>query len=636
LGSIRSSKDVLPPAAPEIGRAGVVYWCAVAAIAALGLYLRREALWAGFVGDDYAQLGMLDGQYPLPRAPYNLFSFSDGTASEGFRLMRAGFYPWWVDPGLRLTMLRPLASLMIALDHRLFGSDAFLFHLHSAAWWFVMLGTIAAFFRKLFPLPVALVAFGLLALDEAHLIALTWICNRCAFVSIAFSVLALGAYVAHRRSGSTRWPLVAVLFFFVAFGFGEYSVGLLAYLAAYEVCEGTGTPRERLRAVAPMLVPALVFFVARSILGATVLRSGAYVDPIREPLDYLQAVLFRVPVFVGDLLIALHSDFWMFVPPFVFKLVTAGVVPLNWVRDVQPWRLVQSGIGVGACVLLYVFYRHTLRGEQNRTARWLLFGSILGLVPMCASYPSSRLLLFSLIGFTPLVATFVVRGTSALFTAFHDNRARAIALAAGPLAVGAFHVVVPVALQRLELPEFVDGTRRVREAILAMPVDDAEFPKQDLMLLTSIDGASSMYVPLTRLRYGKSAPHTCLPFSFLISPYELERTGVNAFTVRFGNEDSLLGTANEQILRSPRHPFHQSDVVDLGAFRVTILGTYRERPQYLRVEFDRPLDDPSLLFMALTPDGYRRFFMPPVGGKVLILPAALPDVRKAPPARRSS
>src|SRR4051812_48963639 len=175
------------------------YWAAVGALMVVGLYVRREALWAGFVADDYAQLGMLDGTYPVARAPYNLFSFSDGSASEGWRLIRAGFYPWWADPQVRLTMFRPLASLMIMLDHRLFGNDAFLFHVHSAVWWFVMLGTIAIFFRKMLPLPEALVAFALLVFDEAQTFALSWICNRAVFVSIAFSVPALHRYVLHRR-----------------------------------------------------------------------------------------------------------------------------------------------------------------------------------------------------------------------------------------------------------------------------------------------------------------------------------------------------------------------------------------------------------------------------------------------------
>jgi len=591
---------------------------------AFGLYLRREALWAGFVADDYAQLGMLDGDYPVPRAPYNLFSFSDGTTSEGFRLIRAGFYPWWADPQVRLSMLRPLASLMMALDHRLFGSDAFLFHLHSAAWWFLMLGVTAAFFRKMLPPAVALIAFALLALDEAHAIALTWICNRAAFVSVAFTVAALYRYVEHRRSGKSGVSFSAIALCVVAFGFGEYSISLLAYLFAFELIESKTPWVERLRALAPMVAPAFLFLCVRSLVGATVQRSGVYVDPIGEPVAFLKAVFVRVPVFMGDLALALPSEYWTFGMPWSFAWATIGWIPVRWVHDPEPWRMVQFCIGLGATALVAIVARYTLRKHAPPNVVWLLVGSILSLVPVCGSYPSSRLLLTSLLGFTPLVAAFIVKGVGVLRREFRKRTFYALAAGSAAVFVGTYQVVMSIFWQRLALVEMLDGSLRVRDAILHMKVDDAAFPNQDLVLLTALEADTSMYLPLTRLRYGKTPPHSCLYLSYLIAPYDLERVAPNAFTIRFKGTDALLGTAAEQLLRSPHHPFHRNDVIDVGRWRMTVLGLFEDKPQYLRVEFDRPLEDPSLLFMALAPEGYRRVYLPPVGQKLEILPAALP------------
>jgi hypothetical protein len=617
-------------------RNAVVYWVAIAALMALGLYVRREALWAGFVADDYAQLAMLDGTYPLARAPYNLFSFSDGTTSEGFRLIRAGFYPWWADPQVRLVMLRPLASLMIALDHRLFGNDAFLFHLHSAAWWFVMLGVIAAFFRKMLSPAVALVAFALLAFDEAHSGALTWICNRAAFISIAFSIAALYRYVEHRRAGRSTWPVAALVLYAIAFGFGEYAICLVAYFLAYELCESHGPFKARLRAVAPMLAPAIVFLCVRGVVGATVRRSGVYVDPIGEPVEFFKAVATRLPVFVGDLALAVPSAYWTFGMPWTYAWASLGWVPVRWVHDPEPWRMVQFCIGLGGTALLALVAHYTLRRRPTPNVGWLLVGSLLSLVPVCGSYPSSRLLLASLPGFTPLVAAFVVKGAEALR---HQLRKRPFyALTAGAAAVGVatYQIVMSIFWQRVELTGMLDGSTRVREAILHMPVDDAAFPNQDLVLLTSLEGATSMYLPLTRLRYGKSAPRSCLFLSYLIAPYDLVRLNTSSFTIRFRGTDALLGTASEQLLRSPHHPFHKNDIIDVGRWRITVLDLYEDKPQYLRIDFDRPLEAPSLLFMALTPDGYRPVYLPPVGEKLVILPAALPKLPEGPPAGHSS
>lgn len=603
---------------------------------ALALFVRREALWAGFVADDYAQLGMLDGTYPVPREPYNLFSFSDGTPAEGYRLMRAGFYPWWADPEVRLVMLRPLASLMTALDHRLFGSNAFLFHVHSVVWWFAMLGVIAAFFRKMLPASVALIAFALLAVNQSHSFALTWICNRAAFVSIAFSVAALWLYVEHRRAGRSGWPIAAIALYAIAFGFGEYAICLLAYLFAFELLETRGTWKERLRAVVPMLVPAVVFLVARGIVGATVRRSGVYIDPLGEPLEFAKAVAIRVPVFIADLALTIRSEYWTFGFPWGYQMWAVGWTPKSWINDPAPWRAILFGIGLGATALVALVAYYTLRRNAPANVAWLLLGGLLALVPVCGSYPSSRLLLATLLGFMPLVAAFVVKGARAFRDGIRRRPAYALAAGAGAAGIFSYQVVMSVLWQRFELAGMLDGTTRIREAILSLPVDDVAFQKQDLVLLTALEGATSMYLPLTRLRYGKTAPHASMYLSYLTAPYELLRTASNAFTVRFRDSDALLRMASEQLLRSPRYPFHENDVVDVGWWRVTILDLLENAPQYLRVEFDRSLDDPSLLFMALTPDGYRPVYMPPVGEKLTILPAMLPKLSKPASAGHSS
>jgi hypothetical protein len=98
----------------------------------------------------------------------------------------------------------------------------------------------------------------------------------------------------------------------------------------------------------------------------------------------------------------------------------------------------------------------------------------------------------------------------------------------------------------------------------------------------------------------------------------------------------MLATASEQLLRSPHHPFQQGDTVDVGRWHLTVLGVLEGKPQYLRIDFDRRLEDPSLIFMALTPDGYRRVGLPEIGEKMVILPAAVPNIAPNPPAGHSS
>jgi hypothetical protein len=607
-------------------RARRLYPYVIAGWMVFGLFMRREALTTGFLADDYAQLGMLDGTFPLPRAAYDLFMFSNGTAAEGQHLIDAGYYPWWATPTLRLAMLRPLASLMTALDHRLFGVNAVAFHLHSAFWWFLMLAMIAALYRQLLPLPNALVAFALLICDESHSVALSWTCNRSVFVSTCFSLAMLQCYIYYRRGRGGIWLALAVLAFTIALGFGEYAACMLGYVFAYELVVGSGPRLQRLRAASAVLAPALVYFIVRGWLGTTIRGSGVYVDPLTEPVDFMRAVFTRIPVLIGDLVLAVRADYYTFGGPYMQQWFRHGWVPERWVHDADPWRVIQVSLGVVASALLIVLVRFSLRGERYIHARWLLLGGLVALVPVCGSFPSSRLSLVAQIGFAPLVAAFLVNSVAKLRV---GASLRTMAVASLAIAFAAYHVVVPLGEVRAESVGLRDFTVFVRAAVLELGVDEDSLPSRDLILLNAPEGGTSMYLPMTRALYGRKPPRSCLYLSHVNAPYRLLRTAPNAFTITFHGTHSFLETAPEQLLHSPRAPFHRGDRVHAGPLTVTILDLFEGRPQRIQVELDRPLEDPSLLFMLPTADGFQVFKLPNIGESVWVPPPVLPRVDSA-------
>ena len=203
-------------------------------IAAAAVYVRRELLDCGFIADDYAQLGMLDGTYPLRRGAYELFTFSDGTPLEGQLLIDTGFYPWWSDPNVRIAMFRPLASVMTALDFRAFGNTASSYHIHSLLWWLLLLAAVAAAYRSWFPTRTAILAFALYAASNAHGLAVGWVCNRSAIVSSLLTLTALRIHVGWRKSESGVGRITAPVMYGLGLGFGEYALCGLGYLVAYE------------------------------------------------------------------------------------------------------------------------------------------------------------------------------------------------------------------------------------------------------------------------------------------------------------------------------------------------------------------------------------------------------------------
>ena len=67
------------------------------------------------------------------------------------------------------------------------------------------------------------------------------------------------------------------------------------------------------------------------------------------------------------------------------------------------------------------------------------------------------------------------------------------------------------------------------------------------------------------------------------------------------------------ILRDPAFPFAVGDTVDLVNARIVVLDAIEGRPRKIRVECERPLEDPSLVFLQWKDYSLQLFALPPVG-----------------------
>jgi hypothetical protein len=197
------------------------YWIWALAVLLLGLGLRAPSLWAGFGMDDFAQLAMLAGEYPVERAPWDLFSFSKGEPDEVRTLMSRGSLAWWSHPELRLCALRPLSSLTMWADVKLFGHVGVWHHVHTLVWWSAMIMAAALLLRQLLPARWAGLALLLYVLDECHTYPVGWLANRNAIVSATFAFLALWAHVRHREHAWARGRWLAPLSIVLAMAGGE-------------------------------------------------------------------------------------------------------------------------------------------------------------------------------------------------------------------------------------------------------------------------------------------------------------------------------------------------------------------------------------------------------------------------------
>lgn len=580
----------------------------VLVVLVVGIALRGQSLVAGFGMDDFAQLAMLDGVYPVPRAPWDLFSFSKGDPAEVHALMSKGSLAWWSHPELKLCALRPLSSLLMALDVALFGHAAVWHHAHSLLWWSLMLLALAVLLRRLLPPRWAALALLLYALDECHTYPIGWLANRNAIVSATFCFLALHAHVRHREDGWARGRWLSPLLLLLGFCGGEYALCILPFFVLYELFSGPGSRGQRARALGPMLALFFIYVAVHRAMGFGSFASNVYVDPVREPLAWLDIARFRVPILVADMFLAIPTGKLALTPDLMKLQSNLGPVALAVVGITLPgvWRRLDA------------------RGRTRLL--WLSLASIFAILPVSSSFVSARLLLIPAAGGHVIVAAMILDAGDRLrdpavrrriSTALRTILAAALLVAHMGLATW-WGVEETRNIYRLN-----EGTR---QAALLMPIDDERLPRQRHVVLVAGDPMTLLYPALVRWVEGHPLPRSRWVLSMAPYPHLLTRTSDNAFEMAVVGGTMLMGQV-ERLFRRGAYPFAVGEQVRLDGMTITMLAVDGDgRPFKVRFEFETSLDDPDLVFLLATKKGMLRYPMGPVGATLPIPPAKLPMV----------
>src|SRR5439155_16296810 len=95
---------------------------------------------------------------------------------------------------------------------------------------------------------------------------------------------------------------------------GEVSIAALVYILSYAMWLDDAPRRARALSLVPYACIAVVWLVVYRMLGYGAEGGGFYVDPVRQPLSYLLAILERAPVLLLAQFAVPPSDFWFAVP----------------------------------------------------------------------------------------------------------------------------------------------------------------------------------------------------------------------------------------------------------------------------------------------------------------------------------
>jgi len=563
----------------------------------LGTLLVLPSLNSGLILDDYCHQHFLSTDKELgglKHGPLDLFTFVSGDPEERRNSMEAGIYPWWTAEDLKLSFFRPLSSLSHLADHHLWINSPVLKHLHSILWYLLLLVLVAVMYRRFHTKCAAGLALLLFAIDDAHGLTVGFIANRNAIIAAVFGIAALIAYDRSRRDNWSPGRFLSPIF--LAFGLlaGEACLAVTGYLFAYALFIDRGTVKERSFGLLPHVLVCIVWMVVYISLGYGTHNSGIYVNPIGEPMAFLPILAKRLPVLLLGQFGFPPSDFWLIYPPQMALFVLIFAV---------------LAIGVFILVLLPFLRKGREKPTRDRrvqsTTRFWALGTLLAILPVCATFPSDRNLLISGIGAMGLLAILLgspfekekTNGQKKITPWVHRFKFKFLRLAGGT-AIGIL-IIIHLVLAPLMRPfrsltwqkvstsiNHIDENIPGGEAIRGKTLVIVNFPLSMFV----------MYVPFYRWIRGEEIPGRIRLLAAGTGRIEVIRVSDRVLRIR--TEQGFLRDEWEQMFRGPNTPMPKGYTVTLRDMQVKVTGVTGDGlAAEAEFYFNVPLEDSSLCWM---------------------------------------
>jgi hypothetical protein len=567
---------------------------AVAWIVGLGLLLHAVSLGLGLTADDHFHAVALRADLVSPgmeRAAWDQFAFAKGPEANR-AMMEEGAFPWWTDPDLVIAFCRPLSSLTLWLDHKLWPLTPWAMHLHSLVWFAALLGAAWCAMRRLVPeRGVALLALLIYALDDARSMPVGWLANRNSLVALVPGFLALAAHARWRSSGERKFAGLATAALIVGLLGGEPALPVCGYLAAYALFLERGSYAARALSLLPYVVVVLAWRALYNQLGYGALHSGIYLDPGREPLAFAVALLERLPILLLSQFALPMSDLWEAYPMLDPRL--------------QPLTLGFAFVVLaGLAWLLWPLLR-----REPRLRFWAL-GLVLATIPVCGTHPEDRVLTATGLGGSVLVAELLVA------------LARGMTLRSAGLSRGVAYVLLVIHLLVAPLLLPVRSLAIVSMELM-MLASDASIPHgpsaagQTVVLINPPVDLFAVYLPAFRLSRGISGPKHLRWLATGESALRLER--VDARTLAITPDDGFLASSSQQMFRSPARRFELGEQVHLSGLTLAVTRLLPDgRPATVEARFDANLSAAPFRWFRWEHHRYVPFEPPAVGASVVL------------------
>ena len=473
--------------------------------------------------------------------------------------------PWYTESNFRFQPWRPLAELTHAFDSWLWPTHPVLMHAHQLVWVLAFFLAVWRLYRHFFTENSALIALALIGLIFDGNMAQThvWLAGRNTLISATFSVLCLLFYSRSQRENSSKWYLLSILLFAIALFSSELALGTTAFLFSYVYFMQKGTFKKFLNLI-PFLLTSLIWIGAYKFGHQGVSGSDWYFDPATEPREFVSTLLYRFPK-------ALFQQFFI-LPLEIFGKVHVGT--LAWF--------------IGLTTLLALGFAFKNQFKSN-TVKFLVAGSFLSIIPLCAGPGIPRVLLLLSVGIAPLVASFML----SYLKGNELNKGQRILV----------WIVLPIHVLGALAPALTgyvlssSDVINIQTPARTLPVTSADNGKQ-WVILNSTDPMQAMLYPLVR-----GGEFLSLPKNWYLSGAGLGEIDINKVSdhaLEITSKTAFLASPADYFVRKRATQFELNQANRFDGMSVTALAlTEDNRPEKVRFEFDRSLDEENtVLFIC--------------------------------------
>lgn len=580
--------------------------------ASLAILLTLPALWVGFATDDIYFLMLFEGKGALPElstGTLDTFQFSSGDLAVNAARMQRGMIPWYALPDWQVSFWRPLSSLSHWVDYQIFGRSALPMHIHSLLLYGLLAFSVALLYRRLMPgmLWASGLAAVMFAMDAAHGIPAGWIADRNALLSALFGVWALYAH-DRARQGDARtgaWRVGALGCVALALFSGEAAASVGAYLFAYALFLDPMAPaklgfnRAALRGLLASFVALLPYLGVVAVwrglyvaMGHGVNGSWLYIDPIHDFEAFAQNVVEHAPVLLLSVFAEPDSVLWSFIP--------------------REFALAWLGLAIAALVFMGWAVAPLLK--RSAVARFWLLGTLLSIVPCCATIPGARILMYPSLGAMALLGLFLVgvweRAPWQKASVVWQRSAKGLATA-----MAGFHIVLSPFLLLFASYSIVPMDKFFHATNDSVPQDAIDAGQRIVVINTPMDMLAAT-TPLFRIAEGSKLPEAWWCLTAGLDEVDVKR--VDSKTIALRQEGGFLQKPWSQVFRrADAFPLVLGHTVQLDGMKAQVTELRADgRPAEVRFTFDVALEDESLRFLTWDSGNYVDFHVPPVGHEV--------------------